>query len=44
MENVASMSNDNRDIISKILGVQPIKIDSQLVAPALRKRYYWTKT
>lgn len=42
MENVASMSNDNRDIISKILGVQPIKIDSQLVAPALRKRYYWT--
>ena len=42
MENVASMKKKDRDTISEMLGVQPIKIDSQLVAPALRKRYYWT--
>ena len=42
MENVASMRNSDRDIISKVIGFDPIQIDSQLVAPALRKRYYWT--
>lgn len=42
MENVASMKDKDRDTISSIIGVNPIKIDSQLVAPALRKRYYWT--
>ncbi len=42
MENVASMKDSDRDTISAFLGLQPIKIDSQLVAPALRKRYYWT--
>jgi len=42
MENVRSMRNSDRDIISSYLGVEPIMIDSQLVAPALRKRYYWT--
>lgn len=42
MENVASMKDTDRDTISAFLGLQPIKIDSQLVAPALRKRYYWT--
>lgn len=42
MENVASMKTENKDIITEILGVKPITIDSQLVAPALRKRYYWT--
>lgn len=42
MENVRSMRNSDRDIISSYLGVEPIMIDSQLVSPALRKRYYWT--
>ena len=42
MENVKSMKNEDRDIISDLLGVQPIMIDSALVAPAMRKRYYWT--
>jgi DNA (cytosine-5)-methyltransferase 3A len=42
MENVASMKDSDKDTISAFLGLQPIKIDSRLVAPALRKRYYWT--
>lgn len=42
MENVRSMKNEHRDAISAMLGVEPIMIDSQLIAPALRKRYYWT--
>lgn len=42
MENVRSMKNDDRDIISGYMGVQPIMINSALVAPAMRKRYYWT--
>ena len=42
MENVASMKSDDRDFISELIGVQPIMIDSALVAPCLRKRYYWT--
>lgn len=42
MENVASMKNSDKEIISSFLGVSPIEINSRLVAPALRKRYYWT--
>lgn len=42
VENVRSMKDADRDIISGYLGVQPIMIDSALVAPAMRKRYYWT--
>lgn len=42
MENVRSMKNEDRDYISQLLGVQPIMIDSSLVAAAMRKRYYWT--
>lgn len=41
-ENVASMSNLNRDEISKVLGVKPILIDSALVSASHRRRYYWT--
>jgi len=41
-ENVASMTNDNRDLISKILGVTPILINSNLLAAQDRERYYWT--
>ncbi len=47
MENVASMSNNNRNKITAALSeifkdVQLIKIDSALVAPAHRRRLYWT--
>lgn len=42
MENVASMKDTDRDVISSMLGVSPIKIDSSLICGALRKRYYWT--
>lgn len=42
MENVASMKKSDRDMISSFIGIEPIKIDSQLICPALRKRYYWT--
>ena len=36
------MKNADKNLISSYLGVEPIKIDSQIVAPAMRKRYYWT--
>ena len=42
LENVASMKNEDRDFLSKCMGVEPIRINSKLVAPALRDRYYWT--
>ena len=42
MENVASMSKQDRKIISDLLGVEPIQINSSLVGPALRNRLYWT--
>ena len=42
LENVASMSKNNRDIISKTLGIEPIMIDASLVSAQTRKRYFWT--
>lgn len=42
MENVGSMSKRDRKIISDLLGVEPIQINSSLVGPALRNRLYWT--
>lgn len=42
MENVRSMKDKERDYISNLLGVEPIMIDSAVVAPCIRKRYYWT--
>ena len=41
LENVV-MKKEWRDIISKELGVQPIKINSNLVSAQNRKRLYWT--
>ena len=41
-ENVASMNEENKNIISNLLGVQPILINSGLVSAQDRKRYYWT--
>ncbi len=42
LENVASMKNEDRDFLTKCMGVEPIRINSKLVSPALRDRYYWT--
>lgn len=42
LENVASMEDTWRDLISEILGVEPIMINSALVSAQERKRYYWT--
>ena len=46
-ENVASMSKVNRDLITKSLknvfpDTQMLRIDSALLAPAHRRRLYWT--
>lgn len=41
-ENVESMSDKNRDIITELLGVEPVLIDSALFSAQERKRYYWT--
>lgn len=42
LENVASMSNNDKDIITKTLKVEPIMIDASLVSAQRRKRYFWT--
>lgn len=42
LENVGSMRNKDKDIITELLGVEPIRINSKLVSAQLRNRYYWT--
>ena len=42
MENVGSMKVDDKNFISNLLGVEPIRINSKLVCAALRDRLYWT--
>lgn len=42
LENVASMSKDNKQKITEVLGVEPIMINSALVSAQQRKRLYWT--
>ena len=42
LENVASMQDKWKDIISEEIGVQPIMINSSLVCAAERRRYYWS--
>ena len=42
LENVASMSKENRDKITEVLVVEPIMINSALVSAQQRKRLYWT--
>lgn len=42
LENVASMSNADRNEITAVLGVEPILINSALVSAQQRKRLYWT--
>ncbi len=41
-ENVASASKTDIGIMSRAMGVYPIKINSSLVTAQLRNRYYWT--
>jgi DNA-methyltransferase (dcm) len=41
-ENVENMKKEDRDIITKELGVEPIMINSALVSAQERKRLYWT--
>lgn len=41
-ENVASMRKDIQAEISRLIGVEPIKINSALVSAQTRKRLYWT--
>ena len=41
MENVFSMDEENRNIISNTLGVMPIMISSALLSAQNRKRLYW---
>lgn len=42
LENVARMSQEDKDIITEIMGVEPIRINSSLVSAQLRDRLYWT--
>ena len=42
LENVASMTTENKDIITKYMGVEPIKINSDIVSAQDRERLYWT--
>lgn len=41
MENVVMNADDER-VISEMMGVKPIRINSSLVSAQLRDRYYWT--
>ena len=41
-ENVASMKQSDKDIITNLLKVEPIMINSSLVSAQDRKRLYWT--
>jgi site-specific DNA-cytosine methylase len=42
LENVASMKDGDKEIITTALGVEPILIDAGLVSAQRRKRYFWT--
>jgi len=42
IENVKSMSEHSKNVISDLLGVQPICINSNLVSAQNRNRLYWT--
>ena len=42
LENVASMSDKDRDIISEAMGCQPVMFNASLVSAQSRKRLFWT--
>lgn len=41
-ENVASMNDESKSIISELLGCDPVFIDSKTFSAQQRPRYYWT--
>lgn len=41
-ENVASMNEESKQVISDLLGCQPIFIDSRIFSAQQRPRFYWT--
>ena len=41
-ENVGSMKDSDKAIITDALGVEPIMINSSMFLPQNRERYYWT--
>jgi DNA (cytosine-5)-methyltransferase 3A len=42
LENVGGMSKKDEGIITTLLGVKPLRINSKLLSPQLRNRLYWT--
>lgn len=42
LENVASMHNKERDVITNILGVEPVMLDAQVISAQRRKRLFWS--
>jgi len=42
LENVNSMKNEDKNIITETLGVEPIMINASLVSAQNRKRLFWT--
>lgn len=42
LENVASMSRESRDIITEVVGVEPVLINAALVSAQQRGRLFWT--
>lgn len=42
MENVARMKPEDKRFITDLMGVKPVRINSQLVSTQLRDRLYWT--
>lgn len=42
MENVARMKQEDKDFITSLMGVEPVRINSSLVSAQLRDRLYWT--
>lgn len=41
-ENVASMNEESKQVISELLGCKPVFIDSKTFSAQSRPRYYWT--
>lgn len=42
LENVGSMKNSDKELISRFLGVLPVRINSKVFTGQNRDRYYWT--
>ena len=42
LENVASMPQKDKDIITKAMGVEPVMFNASLVSAQTRKRLFWT--